>query len=113
MTHPSLFGDGRYGLLPGHARGSDTSAEAAAAISPTLRARQRMVLRALVELGRATADDLCAELGLPRNSVAPRLTEMKRMNPPLVWDTGERRATPTGARAAVYAATVHGMREAR
>lgn len=113
MTQPSLFGDGRYGLLPGHARGSDTSAEAAAAIAPTLRARQRAVLRALVDLGRATADELCAELGLSRNSVAPRLTEMRCTDPPLVWDTGERRATPTGARAAVYAATVEGMRAAR
>jgi len=81
---------------------SDTSIAAGEAVTPTLRERQINVLQALLRHGSegATADELCADLGLTRNSVAPRLTEMSKLG--TVIDSGRRRRTPAGGLAAVY-----------
>lgn len=97
--HPPRFGP-TYPTGAGVQRSSDTSAAAGLLVSTTLRKRQQDVYRALERRGRAIADDLCADLGLPRNSVAPRLTELHERG--LVTDTGERRKTPAGAWATVY-----------
>ncbi len=80
----------------------DTSRAAGETVAPTLRDRQRAVLVALDRRGDAgaTADELCVDLGLTRNSVAPRLTELSHLG--TVRDSGLRRKTPTGSSAAVY-----------
>jgi predicted ArsR family transcriptional regulator len=53
----------------------------------------------LRQVGPATADGLADYMGLPLNSVAPRLTELGKAG--LVRRTGDRRETRSGGSAAV------------
>lgn len=102
MTQPSLFGP-VYPGGAGYRRGSDTSEEAAARVTPTLAARQAIVLRELKRLGAATGDEIMAALGTQNpNKVRPRLTELQELG--LIEDTGTRRPTPSGGTAIVWRA---------
>lgn len=83
----------------------DTRRAAHEAVKPSLRDRQLAVLIAIRRRGEdgATADDICADLRLTRNSVAPRFVELRDLGK--IRETGARRKTPTGAWAAVYETT--------
>lgn len=101
MTGRSLFDFGPvYSGTAGH-RSPDTSREAAALVTPTLAARQRVVLDILKRLGNATGDEIMAELGTANpNAVRPRLCELHIRK--LIRDTGTRRPTPSGGTAIVW-----------
>jgi hypothetical protein len=90
---------------PFHARGSDTSREAAERIRPTLAMRQAAVLGCLRDFGPQTAEEIADRLGLPTAFfVMPRLTEMAQMDPPRVRKTADRRVNRSGSSATVWAA---------
>lgn len=94
MRHPDAATPAIHGPL------FDTRRAAHEAVQPTLRERQQAVLAALRRRGNATADELCADLGLTRNSVAPRLCELEKLG--AVRRLATTRPTPTGAHARVY-----------
>jgi hypothetical protein len=79
---------------------SEVSAQRIATAAPSLR---DMVLALLRERGArgATDQEIQAELGLPSNTQIPRRWELVNLG--LVVDSGERRPTPSGRRAAVWA----------
>ncbi|WP_267381770.1 MULTISPECIES: hypothetical protein [unclassified Sphingomonas] len=85
---------------PGH-RGVETSMEAAdliASVSSRLRA---LVFRTLhSNPAGLTVDEACALVGLPRYSIQPRFSELRRAGS--IRDTGQRRINVSGARAIVW-----------
>jgi len=85
-----------------------TSADAADAIGATRAALQRVVLRALAELGEATVLEAVARTGRSRESTQPRFSEL--IEDGLVEPTGQRRRNPSGRTAAVLRLTVAGQR---
>jgi hypothetical protein len=90
-----------YPDAPGH-RGVDTSIAAAAHIAPKLGRLQRMAEQAIRSTGYygATADELAANLDVPRWTIQPRTTELKLKG--LVADSGMRRKNCTGKSAIVW-----------
>lgn len=89
--------------MPGH-RGIDTSVEAARALRDRLGPLQTRARAAIRDAGPAglTADELAARLGLPRATIQPRTTELKRRG--LIADSGQRRRNASGRRAIVWIA---------
>jgi DNA-binding MarR family transcriptional regulator len=83
--------------------GTDTSVSAAKAATPAMTARRATVLRAIIQHGPATQEQIADRLAWPIQSVNPRVNELARMN--LIRDTGERRPTRSGKRAAVWEVT--------
>lgn len=101
MTQTTLFEVATYASGTLAARGSaETSRGAARHVDRTLNARQIEVLRALVKLGAATADEIADALGRRNTSVRPRATELKAQG--LIAWTGEKRRTPDGCSAFVW-----------
>lgn len=92
-----------FGALPPH-RQTDTSVAAAVAIAPKVPELRARVLAELLQRGRrgATDHELCAALGLIKDTVAPRRTELR--DDGLVVDSGRRRRTPSGRSAIVWVA---------
>lgn len=80
--------------------GTDTSVSAAKAATPAMTARRATVLRAIIQHGPATQEQIADRLAWPIQSVNPRVNELARLN--LIRDTGERRPTRSGKRAAVW-----------
>lgn len=73
----------------GH-QGGDTSLRAALDIAPKAATIRLKVMRKLAELDRPlTSEELADRLGIPYESVQPRLSELRRDN--LVHDSGIRR----------------------
>lgn len=100
---PDLFASGAKPVGPYHARGSDTSREAAERVRPTLAARQDAVLRCLRRFGPSTAEEIADVLGLKTAFlVMPRLTELSKMG--RVRKTSVRRTNRSGSRATVWRA---------
>ena len=64
----------------------------------TLRA---IVIDALEHFGPMTSDECAGRLGRNILSIRPRFTELKAMNPPLIFETGERRRNQSGRMAKV------------
>jgi predicted ArsR family transcriptional regulator len=89
----------RAGTLAGH-RGVETSREAASDITRVLNARQIEVLKALVVLKSASADEVATAVGRRVTSVRPRMTECKARG--FLALTDERRLTADGKLAHVY-----------
>jgi predicted ArsR family transcriptional regulator len=96
----------RDGTLAGH-RGVETSREAAEGVSRVLNARQLEVLRALVKLRTASADEIADALGRRNTSVRPRATELKAQG--LIAWTGEKRRTRDGCNAFVWKLSRKGL----
>ena len=89
------------------AKGPDgTSQDAAEAIKPSVSRLRRMTLHWLGRLGEATTLEAVAAIGLPRESIQPRLSELRAMG--LVEPTGARRPNPSGKKAAVLRLTDKG-----
>lgn len=84
---------------------TDTSRQAAAAISSVTAQVQREVLFAIRERGSLglTCCELARRLGRERTTVQPRTSELRKLG--LIRDSGQRRANPNGKRAIVWTAT--------
>jgi len=91
----------KYPHVPGH-RGVDTSMEAADKIAPKLGRLQALSCHAIRLAGcnGATTHELCASLGMPKDSIQPRLSEMKRIGK--IKDSGKRRRNASGVNAIVW-----------
>ncbi len=104
MARSDQYPLGLYRGLPGHARGSDTSRAAAEAVTQ-LTQRQRLVL-ATVRAEPGTVWQILDRLGWPyhlKDSIAPRLTELRRAG--LIEDSGTRAPSPHGRLATIWRAT--------
>lgn len=98
-TFEGLSG-GPYPATPGY-RDLATSKAAANAIAGTV---EELRCRVLAELP-GTAEEIAGRLGLRRDQVAPRLTELSKEIPPRAVKTKTRRQnTESGLTAAMYAA---------
>ena len=93
-----------YPDAPGH-RNVDTSVAAADDLAPKLARLQRMALAMIRGAGSdgLTADELALLMEMPRWSVQPRTTELKRKG--LTRDSGLRRLNCTGKQAIVWVAS--------
>lgn len=102
---------GGYPDTPGH-RGIDTSAAAAEDLAPHLGRLQRLTLDAIACAGPRglTANELADTLGLPREAIQPRTSELRRKR--LIVDSQARRFNPNGKRAIVWTMPEH-RREGR
>lgn len=95
-----------YPNNPG-AKGPDgTSQEAAASIAPSVRHLRRVALQALDRLGEATPLEAVALVGIPREAIQPRFSELRAMG--FVEPSGLRRRNPSGKYAAVLRLTDKG-----
>lgn len=96
----------RYPHVPG-AKGLDgTSQEAADSMIPSAATLRGLALRALSRLGEATALEVVAAANVSRESLQPRLSELREMG--FVEPTGARRRNPSGKSAAVLRLTQKG-----
>ena len=107
-TPPSLW-DTPAAIRDGFARlnHDDTSRAAYQAIEPKITELQRQVVRHVRLAGKkgTTVDELLAAMGEPadaKNTIAPRVTELSKKVPPPIYDSGERRLSNRGAKAAVW-----------
>ena len=80
--------------------GTDTSVSAAKAATPAMTAKRAEVLSYIIRYGPLTQEQLAAKLEWPIQSINPRVNELARMG--AIRDTGERRPTRSGKRAAVW-----------
>jgi hypothetical protein len=89
---------------PPYARDSETSRAAAREIEPHADTMRAAVLEAIRKRGEygATRAELVTALGMPVNSVTPRVWELVRAG--LAYETSATRLTPSGRRAAVLRA---------
>jgi hypothetical protein len=92
-----------YPHAPGD-RGTDTSAEAAAAIAADCGRLQRLVFTAVFAAGEAglTTNEIAARLEIGRDSIQPRTSELKALG--RIRDSGRRRANANGKSAIVWIA---------
>ena len=80
--------------------GTDTSRGAAKAATPAMKDRQREIVDTLTLYGPLTQEAIATAVSRPIQSINPRVNELARMG--LIRDTGERRPTKSGKRAAVW-----------
>lgn len=105
QTALNLDGKGRpLPTGPAPARSPDTSAEAAAALTPDRLSKLRLdVFQAIQAAGDhgMTCDELGVALSLPHQTVSPRVWELDRSGH-IAWDGATKRATRSGRNARVY-----------
>ena len=99
----------RYPDIPGSKGPDGTSQDAAEAIKASVTRLRRTALHTLGRLDRATTLECCSAANLPRESLQPRYSELRRLG--LVKATGERRKNPSGHSAAVLTLTEQGRAE--
>lgn len=80
-------------------RPTDTSQAAASGVASS---RWCSLALAAIEAKPMTPDEVAAELGVTVLTIRPRMTQLKQAG--LIIDTGERRKTASGRKAAVYRA---------
>ena len=90
-------------------RGVPTSIDAAAIAAETSNRGRYIVHKALCDHGDHTVDEICALVGLPRYSLQPRFTELKKAG--VIRATDVRRRNVSGASAIVWHACVLDQRE--
>lgn len=98
-----MFGDiERYPDVPGHVRGSMSSAMAAERITPCAPSLRNSILKQIVDskLG-ITCDEIEREMGLRHQTASARLAELKHAGK--IYADGFR-STRSGARASVWRA---------
>lgn len=91
-------------------RGVPTSIDAAMIAADTSNRLRYVVHKALCDHGDHTVDEVCTLVGLPRYSLQPRFTELRKAG--VIRDTGSRRRNVSGASAIVWRACVLDKREA-
>lgn len=96
----------RYSHHPGSKGRDGTSQEAANAIAPIGRILRQIALEGLHALRDASVLEVVEYVGLPRESLQPRFSELRALG--LIEATGERRRNPSGKRAAVLRLTDKG-----
>jgi hypothetical protein len=84
-SHPDLFAS--YPSVPGYQR-TDTSKAAAEKVKPKAAWVRARVIDALTRQGPMTTVQIARAIGLPYESVQPRLSESRALS--LVIDTGKR-----------------------
>jgi len=100
-----------YPTVPG-AKGIDgTSQEAAEAIKPKVAHLRHLSLRALARRVSGTVRECVEDVGLQRESIAPRFSELRALD--LVEPSGKRRRNPSGRSASVLRLTAKGKAAAR
>ncbi len=92
-----------YGDLPGY-KEQTTSRDAAIAFNKPARTLRALVYRTIGASGPAgrTADEVATGVDRSPFAVRPRLSELARMEPPMIRHTGERRKNSSGIFAAVW-----------
>lgn len=103
----------RYPLQPGSkGKGTtrDTSAASAAAIAPNASHLRNIALRTLARLGAASVLECCEAAGLPRETLQPRFSELRKLG--LIEPTGQRITNPSGHSAAILRPTPAGWARA-
>ena len=88
----------RYPIYPG-AQPTDTSVRAAKDMAPRASTVRSQVLACLEDHGSMTSEEVAQALDLPRGTVQPRITELRRMG--RVIDTGERRLNDSSGKPAI------------
>lgn len=93
----------RYPDFPGF-KATDTSQEAAEAISEHLGRLQAMTFATVLNAGSngLTAHEACDALAMDRVAIQPRLSELRRKG--RILDSGQRRRNASGKRAVVWIA---------
>lgn len=89
--------DGRTGYQP-----ADTSLTAAISMTGHTETYRKAVLKALIDHGPMTADEIGARLNVSILTIRPRTTELKDAGK--IIDTGQRRKTPSGRPSIVWQA---------
>jgi hypothetical protein len=98
---PTLFTHGtKYPSAPGF-KDRDTSKAAADAIAPTAEYLRHLVLKALA-VRAMSADQIASYLGVDKLSIRPRCSELSKMKPPLIMDSGKRTPNASGKLAIVW-----------
>lgn len=87
-------------MIPPHAAGSDTSRAAAEAIVPRAPKQRLAVLDCITEHGSLTCDAVEVWLGMSHQTTSARVYDLVKAG--AIVDSGERRPTRTGRKAAVY-----------
>jgi predicted ArsR family transcriptional regulator len=89
-----------YPHVPGW-KGTETSLNAAQSIEPIAKTILRKAERMFKALGSdgATAEEMAERLGVPRVTVQPRVSELRRLGK--VRDSGQRRRNPSSGKSAV------------
>jgi DNA-binding MarR family transcriptional regulator len=101
-NHPGTKGEGIT---------RQTSEAAAHAMSQPAGMLRMVALATLARLGEATPLECVSSTNLPRESLQPRFSELRRMG--LVEPTGARRRNPSGKGAAVLRLTAKGKEALR
>lgn len=83
----------------------DTSMEAYQNIKPELGSRQKVVLDVIRHLNSPTNVEISRYLGLPINTITPRVNELRKKG--LVCNAGKRNCSITGSM--VYAWRINGL----
>lgn len=73
----------------------DTSLDAFQSIKPELGSRQKVVFDVICHLGTPTNTEISNYLGIPINSITPRVNELRKKG--LVRDAGKRECRITGS----------------
>jgi hypothetical protein len=80
-----------------------TSKAAAVAITPRVGSLRAQVL-AEIKLRPSTADEVAQRLGRTELAIRPRLSELLKLEPAMIADSGERRKNASGKTAIVWVA---------
>jgi hypothetical protein len=92
---------------PGQARGGDPDTAKEAALGLDREGLRGRVLLAIQDAGKATSWEVAATLGVERDSVSPRMGELRKKLG-LVAFTGETRTSPSGCSQKVFELTPAG-----
>jgi len=90
-----------YHNFPGF-QNKDTSYQAAKDMAPKASTIRKKCLDLFRQYPKGlTADEIAVMLKMHVLSVRPRVTELSKSKPPLIFDTGERRTSPTFGKTAI------------
>jgi hypothetical protein len=93
----------QYPLAPGYKTlAPETSAAAAADVAGRAAVLRTLVVTCYHQHGKLTADECAELLGESILSVRPRVSELRKCNPPVLEDSGERRRNKSGKTAAAW-----------
>jgi hypothetical protein len=95
-----------YPYTPGSKGPDGTSEAAGVSMAPRARHLRRLAMIALARLGEATTLEAVAAVGVTREALQPRFSELRALG--LVEPTGGRRFNPSGKAAAVLRLTEAG-----
>jgi hypothetical protein len=96
-------------MRPRYAKGRPTSESGADHVRPTLALRARAVLAVIIARGGATIAEIKRELNCDASQVSGRIANLRDdFDPPLIEDSGEKRAVVSPVSGIVWKSTPHG-----